>query len=103
MDILDKARMTCDERGKDYGEPIDDFRRIAKMWDVIFYDDCNCNCSVEQVALAMMALKIARICNSEGYYHQDSVLDIIGYAYCLEKIALGKKAKEEADEEDMFS
>lgn len=82
-DILDKARWICHERGKDYGHPHEDFSKIAKIWSVIFGVDIL----PEQIALAMMGVKIARICQSETFYHEDSVLDLAGYANCLEKVA----------------
>lgn len=83
MDLLDKARETCGERGKDYGHPFHDFTKIAKIWSVIF----ETHVTPEQVALAMIGVKMARICQNETYYHADSVLDICGYANCLEKVA----------------
>ena len=40
-----------------------------------------------QVFLAMIGVKMARICQNSDFYHEDSVLDICGYASCLEKVA----------------
>ena len=86
MDILDEARETCEKRGQDYGHPIVDFTKIARTWDVLFAGQEPGACiTPEQVALAMILLKVARITQNEDYYHRDSVLDIIGYAHCLEK------------------
>lgn len=82
-DLLDKARETCVERGKDYGHPFHDFTKIAKIWSVIF----ETTVTPEQVALAMIGVKMARICQNSDFYHEDSVLDICGYASCLEKVA----------------
>ena len=82
-DLLDKARETCVERGKDYGHPFHDFTKIAKIWSVIF----ETTVTPEQVALAMIGVKMARICQNSDYYHADSVLDICGYASCLEEVA----------------
>ena len=52
-DLLDKARETCIERGKDYGHPFHDFTKIAKIWSVIF----ETTVTPEQVALAMIGVK----------------------------------------------
>jgi hypothetical protein len=98
MDILEEARDTCVDRGLDYGHPMTDFTKIAKLWDVIFQDnarmDGHAPIKPEQVALAMIAVKIARICQNPDYYHRDSVVDIAGYAACLERIAEYKKGND---------
>lgn len=105
-DILDKARKICEARGEHYGDPSVDFTKIAHLWDTVF--DGDYAITKEQVALAMILLKVARITQNPGYYHADSVLDIIGYAFCLEKVATDSghhhtNSSEEEDEEDMFT
>ena len=97
-DILDEARQTCRERGEDYGDPLSDFTKIAHLWDIIFKESAPIK--PQQVALAMILLKIARITQNPEYYHRDSVLDIIGYANCLDKVAPTQKA--EPCDEDLF-
>jgi hypothetical protein len=62
------------DRQKDYGEAEDSFSDIARLWSVILHEDV----SSKEVALCMIALKIAR-CNN-GDYKRDSWLDIAGYA-----------------------
>ena len=94
-DIFSQARDICRERGKVYGHPKEDFDKIAHIWEVIFQVPVN----PEQVALAMIGVKIARICQNESFYHADSVLDILGYANCLEEVANHVPPK---DEEDLF-
>ena len=90
MDILTEAKLTCQERGKDYGHPYDDFNRVAKLWDVLFEGNSTMTghacINPEQVAIAMILLKIARICQSPSFDHRDSRLDLIGYALCLDEV-----------------
>jgi hypothetical protein len=62
------------DRQEDYGEAEDSFNDIAGLWSVILHKDI----SSKEVALCMIALKIAR-CNN-GDYKRDSWLDIAGYA-----------------------
>ena len=100
-DILDEARETCVKRGQDYGHPILDFSKIARMWDILFINQTSGEeITPEQVALAMILLKVARITQNEDYYHRDSVLDIIGYAHCLEKCHQAQE--DEGDEEEGY-
>ena len=62
------------DRQVDYGDASKNFARIARMWEVIFGHQVT----LEQVHLAMIAVKISRLVNSPG--HQDSWIDIAGYA-----------------------
>lgn len=90
MDILEEARKVCQERGDDYGHPFTDFSRVAKFWDVLFEGNATMSghalIKPEQVAIAMILLKIVRICQSPNYDHKDSRLDLIGYALCLDEV-----------------
>ena len=62
------------DREVDYGDASKNFARIARMWEVIF----GLQVTLEQVHLAMIAVKMSRLVNSPG--HQDSWIDIAGYA-----------------------
>jgi hypothetical protein len=96
MDILDEARKVCEERGDDYGHPYTDFSRVAKFWDVLFEGNATMTghalIKPEQVAIAMILLKIVRICQSPNCDHKDSRLDLIGYALCLDEVIQEREA-----------
>ena len=62
------------DREVDYGDAAKNFARIARMWEVIFGHQVT----LEQVHLAMIAVKMSRLINSPG--HQDSWIDVAGYA-----------------------
>jgi Domain of unknown function (DUF6378) len=68
------------QRREEYGEVLPSFQLIADLWAPIL----KVEVSPEQVALCMINLKIARYLM--GGFHRDSVVDIAGYAGCLEKI-----------------
>ena len=70
-DILKQAADAVDERGKTYGSPYTDFSRTAKLWEV---------------ALCLALVKVARLCNAPDFFHEDSVVDLAGYAACLEDV-----------------
>lgn len=79
--MLQKAhRITTQDRRDEYGHPADDFAKIAKQWEVTL----GCRVTPQQVALCMIQVKIARLCHSPN--HEDSVLDIAGYANCIDMI-----------------
>jgi hypothetical protein len=74
------ARLT-DERGKRYGPPAENFARIAGIWQVIF----GIEVTPEQVGLAMLGVKLARLVETPD--DPDSLADLAGYAATLELLA----------------
>lgn len=95
-DILEEARKVCEERGEDYGHPFNDFSRVARLWDVLFEGNATMTghacIKPEQVAIAMILLKVVRICQSPDFNHKDSRLDLIGYALCLDEVIQEREA-----------
>ena len=68
----------------------DNFADIAAMWSVILRRNIKTGADVtpEQVALMMAALKICRA-NKDNCEKRDSLVDLAGYAGCIEKIKKG--------------
>lgn len=74
MDILKTAlKLTTGDRHNEYGDCTVELNRVAAMWSVIFETKITPN----QVALAMIALKITRQMHSNK---KDNWVDIAGYA-----------------------
>jgi len=72
--ILQEAqRIVHSERGADYGHPLDDFAKTAKLWQVVL----NTSVTPEQVALCMCMVKISRELNR---HKRDNLTDLCGYA-----------------------
>ena len=72
--ILEQAADLVDgDRNKDYGEPEDNFKRIADLWSVLFEREV----SMSEVALAMALVKVARLVHQPD--HADSFVDGAGY------------------------
>ena len=78
--ILDEAkRLVHGDRNDDYGHPFHDFNRAATMWTVIL----ETRVTAEDVALCMIAVKIAREVNKPK---RDNLVDIAGYAEALDMV-----------------
>ena len=76
--ILDEATViTAGSRRSAYGHPLDDYTRTAKLWSTILDADVT----AQQAMLCMIAVKISRECHSHG---RDNLVDIAGYAHCLQ-------------------
>jgi len=73
-EILEEAaRLTAQDRNKNYGDPYTNHKRIADLWSVILGIDVT----PSQVALCMVQVKIARLIETPT--HEDSFVD--GAAY----------------------
>lgn len=81
--LLDAAKIITGQRDKQYGGPEDNFDRIAKIWSVIFHREFT----REDVAMAMVAVKVARFASNSGF-QPDTWTDIVGYGACGYEVAL---------------
>ena len=74
--LREAEKLTCGDRNAQYGDPLQDFKRIAAMWSIMF----GIEVLPHQVAMALMALKLSRLVHTPGKY--DSWVDAAGYAAC---------------------
>ena len=88
--LLDEARdMINGPRDTEYGDATSNFTDIAKMWEPIFGTEVN----AEQVALALVALKLLRLAKKTD--HRDSWIDLAGYAALGYEAQITRKMREE--------
>lgn len=81
MTVLEEAAKIVDgERRKVYGEPKDEFPKIAAMWSAII----GTPITAQQVCLCMIAGKLLRLASTPK--HRDSLVDVCGYARILEDL-----------------
>jgi hypothetical protein len=82
------------DRARDYGDAYENFSRIAAGWGVILESAAEdvSDLRPERVALMMCWLKMCRLMN--GLSHEDSWVDLAGYA------ALGGELAERGLKED---
>lgn len=79
MSIEEEARAATVDAARGYIDDGQYFSHVATMWSAIV----GAEITPIQVCLMMIALKITRINNSP--LNRDSLVDIIGYAMCLER------------------
>lgn len=71
------------DRQADYGSVTENFSNIARGWEIIL----KVKITPEQVGLCMIWLKMAREMNVSK---RDNIVDIAGYAGCMEKLSKGE-------------
>ena len=83
--LLEKALgLIYTDRGEEYGHPADDFARIADYWTTYLGDRLAGDIEPRDVAAMMVLLKMGRL--SYNLRHEDSWVDIAGYAGCVDRI-----------------
>lgn len=73
------------DRAAAYGHPSENFGRIAALWNAQFGAKLAEPFTAEDVALALVHLKMSRLANSPG--HEDSLIDACGYLALASEIA----------------
>jgi hypothetical protein len=80
--VLDlAATAVLSDRNNTYGEPEDNFARIANLWASYYGMPFTC----ENVAIMQLLVKVARLARTPA--HLDSWVDIAGYAACGGEVA----------------
>jgi len=72
--LLTEAVEAINERGEDYGTPLENFTRIAQLWSVVL----GIEVQPHEVGLCMDLVKTARLVETPDHY--DSWKDKAGYA-----------------------
>lgn len=80
--ILQEAhRLTHGARNKDYGHPLDDYTRTARMFSALMADKLKEPLTAADMAMAMMCVKLSRQANSPK---RDNMTDAAGYAWVVQ-------------------
>jgi hypothetical protein len=82
--LFDEARLLTQDRGRIYGSPYTNHKRIAEIWSGIF----DFPIAPHQVVLAMVGLKLARLVETPS--HHDSVADAVAYMAFYEDVLEGQ-------------
>jgi hypothetical protein len=79
-ELLEELQLTLAERGNVYGNATLNHRRISELWSGYF----DSYISPEQVAMAMLLVKVSRL--SQTSDHEDSIKDLLGYGLIYNQI-----------------
>jgi hypothetical protein len=90
LTLMEKAeKIIHGERAQTYGDAKDSFNQIADLWTA-YLSRCEANQDSTPIILTgmdvanmMILMKVSR---AAGGYHEDSYVDIIGYAALTEKL-----------------
>jgi hypothetical protein len=81
--LAEADRIAGSIRSGDYGHPLTNHWRIAQIWNALLSDKLSSPITPREVALMMIALKLARESHSPK---RDNLVDIAGYVKCVEMI-----------------
>tara|TARA_R110000787_G_scaffold16141_2_gene49292 strand:- start:1599 stop:1880 length:282 start_codon:yes stop_codon:yes gene_type:complete len=76
--ILDEAKeITGGSRQKDYGHPIENFTKIANLWNAYLRNlGIEYNVNAKDVSIMLILFKVAR---EQGGHKRDNLVDLAGY------------------------
>ncbi len=89
--LAEAERITTQTRRDEYGHPFDNFSRIAREWSLELAEQLKVDITPEQVGRMMIRVKMVRLRHNPK--HRDSLVDISGYANCLDLIRQRREEK----------
>jgi hypothetical protein len=78
--IFDEARLLQQDRGRVYGSPYTNHKRIAELWSGLL----EVPITAHQVVLCMASVKLARLVETPT--HHDSIVDAVAYLAFYEDV-----------------
>ena len=94
--LVEAHELSTVVRRATYSHPLDDYTATAKMWSGVLAMKLKQDLTPEEAILCMCCVKISR----ESRKHmRDSIVDLAGYANCLQMV-IEERTKREKEKED---
>ena len=94
--ILDEAkRLVYGDRGEDYGHPLDDWTRVAGMFNALFKHKIKEPFAAEDMLQVPQMMKQSREVNKPK---RDNRVDGAGYWACIDEVHAERTRREEAED-----
>jgi hypothetical protein len=84
--ILSKVKPIVRDRSRQYGGASEEFPKLGMKWAATL--GLSEAIPAHLVGVMMLDLKTTRL--AQGY-HEDSLVDVIGYSLCIESVEINKK------------
>jgi len=94
--LMEAEELTNGARNADYGHPLDDYGKTAKMWSGLLAGKLKEDITPEEAMLCMCCVKISREVNKPK---RDNLVDLAGYANCV-SMCQGERERRAAEDKD---
>jgi hypothetical protein len=96
MTYADEAtKLVLNDRNETYGNPADDYAKVAKMWSGLLHPILKKDITPPQAMLMMLLIKLSREMHMAK---SDNIIDAHGYLLCYEWAVTGNRPVPKGEE-----
>ena len=89
--LLEANNLVYGSRQASYSHPMEDYTRTSALWNVILADKLKEDLVAEDAVMCMIMVKASRQVHK---HKRDNLVDMAGYAQCLQRVVLKRKEEE---------